>query len=102
MSIRQANNVIALLAIEKSGLTAIEIHKLLFVYSMTVEETPSYEFIPYIKGCYSPTLDRTLSKLRENHIIKDIEVSGVPKITLTAEGKWCAMGLQSSVKLTSF
>ncbi|MBR4464964.1 DUF488 domain-containing protein [bacterium] len=102
MSSKQENNIIALLAVEKDGLTAVEIHKLLFVYAMEEEAKHSCEFIPYIKGCYSPTLARTLSKLQENHFIKEVEISGVPKIALTAEGKWCAMGLQASAIMNEF
>ena len=102
MSSRQASNILELLYSEREGFSTAEIQKLLFVYSMEIEEKPTFEFIPSKNGCYSPSLSRALQKLQEKHLVKSTSSNGETHLTLTVEGRWCAMGLSSASKMEDF
>ena len=102
VSSRQAINILELLYSERNGFSSAEIQKLLFVYSMEIEDKPTFEFIPSKNGCYSPSLSRALQKLQDQHLVKSVSSDGETRLTLTVEGRWCAMGLTSASKMDGF
>lgn len=69
MTLQQEGNILSLLGTDPGGFEAIELQKLMFIYSKTVECVPSYEFIPFLKGCFSPTLANDIRKLAERHLV---------------------------------
>jgi len=44
-----------MLAANGGGLDKLDFQKLLFLFTQTFELEPSYEFVPFKKGCYSFT-----------------------------------------------
>ena len=75
MTCQQEGNILSLLGTDPDGLEAIELQKLMFVYSKTEEHVPSYEFIPFLKGCFSPTLANDVHKLAERHLVVEMRPS---------------------------
>lgn len=89
MTLAQENNILALIGTEPDGLKPIEIQKLMFMYAKLEETIPSYDFIPYEQGCYSPTLAQDVHKLAEKGFLKalDQDVKDKKKWTLTESGR---------------
>ena len=55
--------LLALLAANGGWLDKLDFQKLLFLYTKTCEKEPSYEFVPFKKGCYSFTAVADKAKL---------------------------------------
>lgn len=72
MTLAQENSILALIGTEPDGLKPIEIQKLMFVYSRQEEAVPSYDFIPYQQGCYSPTLSQDIHKLAAKGLVRSL------------------------------
>ena len=47
--------LLAMVAKNGGRLGKLDFQKLLFLYTQVCEEEPSYEFVPFKKGCYSFT-----------------------------------------------
>lgn len=72
MTLAQENAILALIGTDPDGLRPIEIQKLMFVFTRTEEDIPSYDFIPYKQGCYSPTLSQDVHRLAEKGFLNAI------------------------------
>ena len=96
MTLAQENNIISLIGTEPDGLMPIEIQKLMFVYSKTELTSPLYEFIPYERGCYSPTLAQDIHKLAERRLLRAVNPGTEKKRwLLTEEGKIRGVGCRA-------
>lgn len=69
MTLVQENSILSLVGTDPDGLMPIEIQKLMFVFSQEECETPLYDFIPYQRGCYSPTLAADVHKLADRRLL---------------------------------
>ena len=88
MTLAQENSILSLIGTEPEGLMPIEIQKLMFVYSKTELTSSLYEFIPYERGCYSPTLAQDIHKLAERRLLRAVNPGTEKKRwMLTEEGK---------------
>ena len=63
MTLSQTNVLLSFLNTEADGLSSVELQKLVFLYSKIIEKKPSYEFVPFQKGCYSFTLAHDMESL---------------------------------------
>lgn len=98
MTLAQENSILALIGTEPDGLKPIEIQKLMFMYGKIEETIPSYDFIPYKKGCYSPTLSRDIHKLGEMGLLQEINGDSIDKKlwTLTERGRIHVFGKRAT------
>ena len=89
MTLAQENSVLSLIGTDPDGLKPIEIQKLMFMYTKLEETVPSYDFIPYEQGCYSPTLSQDIHTLAEKGLLKALnqDVKDKKVWTLTEKGK---------------
>ena len=87
MTSLQESNILALLGTDPDGFKPIEIQKLMFVFSMEVESTPSYVFMPFTFGGYSFNLSRDIHELAERHLICETVVGGQKRWLLTETGR---------------
>ena len=89
MTLAQETSILALIGTEPDGLKPIEIQKLMFMYTKLKETVPSYDFIPYEKGCYSSTLAQDIRTLAGKGFLKalDQDVKDKKKWTLTESGR---------------
>ena len=71
MTLAQENLILALIGSEPDGLKPIEIQKIMFMYTRVEEAVPSYDFIPYMKGCYSSTLAQDVHKLAVKGLLRE-------------------------------
>ena len=69
MTLVQENSILSLVGTDPDVLMPIEIQKLMFVFSQEECETPLYDFIPYQRGCYSPTLAADVHKLADRRLL---------------------------------
>jgi hypothetical protein len=91
--------LLALLAANGGSLDRVDFQKLLFLYMHTCETEPSYEFVPFKKGCYSFTSLADKDKLTDRGLL----VQGEDWL-LTAAGlkaSRVAIGLQGKLKTFS-
>ena len=89
MTLAQETSVLSLIGTDPDGLKPIEIQKLMFMYTKLEETVPSYDFIPYEQGCYSPTLSQDIHTLAEKGLLKALnqDVKDKKVWTLTEKGK---------------
>lgn len=88
MTLKQENLILSLIGSEPDGLKPIEIHKLLFMLEKLDSSMNVYEFIPYKRGCYSPTLSHDLHKLESEGYIKTVTMSTDDSVwRLTEKGR---------------
>ena len=88
MTFAQENSILSLVGTNPEGLLAIEIQKLMFVFSQEECQTPLYDFIPYQRGCYSPTLAFDIHKLSERRLLVSAkEENGQTRWSLTESGR---------------
>lgn len=88
MTLKQENLILSLIGTESDGLKPIEIHKLLFMLEKLDSSMNVYEFIPYKKGCYSPTLSHDLRKLESEGYIETVAVGEGDSVwRLTEKGR---------------
>ncbi len=87
MTALQESKILALLGSDPDGFKPIEIHKLMFVFSMEEESTPSYVFMPFTFGGYSFNLSRDIHELADRHLICEKVVSGQRRWLLTETGR---------------
>lgn len=88
MTLAQENSILSLVGTNPDGLLAIEIQKLMFVFSQEECQTPLYDFIPYQRGCYSPTLASDIHKLSERRLLVSAkEENGQTRWSLTESGR---------------
>ena len=88
MTLAQENSILSLIGTEPDGLMPIEVQKLMFVFSREEGGKPLYEFIPYEKGCYSPTLAQDVHKLASRRLLREIYPGTEKKRwALTEEGQ---------------
>lgn len=62
-----------MLAANGGGLDKLDFQKLLFLFAQTCELEPSYEFVPFKKGCYSFTSVADKDKLTEKGFLAEGE-----------------------------
>ena len=99
MTLAQENSILSLIGTEPEGLMPIEIQKLMFVYSKEVGGKPLYEFIPYEKGCYSPTLAQDVHKLAARRLLREIEPGTEKKRwALTEEGQTSVLSRRATAE----
>lgn len=92
MTLAQENSILSLIGTEPDGLMPIEIQKLMFVFSREEGGAPLYEFIPYEKGCYSPTLAQDVHRLAARRLLREIYPGTEKKRwALTEEGQTSVM-----------
>ncbi|MGN0855308.1 MAG: DUF488 family protein [Kiritimatiellia bacterium] len=91
MTAAQESHILALIGTESDGLRPIEIQKLMFMYTRLEEDVPSYDFIPYRQGCYSPTLSQDVHRLAQKGLLKARNPCDSDHKTwmLTEEGEIC-------------
>ena len=65
--------LLALLAANGGGLDKLDFQKILFLYTQTCEQEPSYEFVPFKKGCYSFTSVADKAKLADKGFLVESE-----------------------------
>lgn len=88
MTLLQENSILSLIGTDSDGMMPIEIQKLMFVFSQEECQTPLYDFIPYQKGCYSPTLAADVHKLADRRLLKSsFEGTEKKRWVLTEEGQ---------------
>ena len=93
MTLAQENSILSLIGTDPDGLLAIEIQKLMFVFSQEECRVPLYDFIPYQKGCYSPTLAADIHKLAERRLLMSAkEENGQKRWSLTETGRVHVIG----------
>lgn len=65
--------LLAMVATNGGRLGKLDFQKLLFLYTQTCEEVPSYEFVPFKKGCYSfaSIADKHASLIRDTWLNVD-------------------------------
>lgn len=63
----------ALLSANGGELHRVDFQKLLFLFTRQCEQTPSYEFIPFQKGCYSFTAKADKKSLTKKGLLADID-----------------------------
>lgn len=87
MTQAQENAILALIGTEPDGLLPIEVQKLMFIISHE-SGTGFYDFIPFSKGCYSPSLNDDMWKLKSRGLLRIIENDVTHrKWGLTEEGR---------------
>ena len=62
-----------MLAANGGGLDKLDFQKLVFLYTQTCEQVPSYEFVPFKKGCFSFTSLADKAKLTEKGFLAEDE-----------------------------
>ena len=88
MTLAQENSILSLIGTDPDGLMSIEIQKLMFVFSKEECLAPLYDFIPYQRGCYSPTLAADIHKLADKRLLKmSGETNDKKRWSLTEEGR---------------
>ncbi len=93
MTLVQENSILSLIGTEPDGLLPVEIQKLMFVFSKEECQVPLYDFIPYQRGCYSPTLAADIHKLADRRLLKmSGETNDKKRWSLTEEGRIRVMG----------
>ncbi|HOG17495.1 MAG TPA: DUF488 domain-containing protein [Syntrophales bacterium] len=63
--------ILALVNALGGAVGSIDFQKLLFLYCLEVEKTPTYEFVPYKYGCFSFTSDIDKQRLTEKGMLVD-------------------------------
>lgn len=66
--------LLGLLSANGGILGKLDFQKLLFLYTKNCEESPSYEFVPFKKGCYSFTSHADKRKLTEMGFLSSEEI----------------------------
>lgn len=84
--------LLALLAANGGALDKVDFQKLLFLYTRTCESEPSFEFVPFKRGCYSFTSVADKVKLATKGFVADGEAW-----KLTERGKEMASRVPASV-----
>ena len=84
----QEGSILSLIGTEPDGLMPIEIQKLMFLFSQEECETPLYDFVPYQRGCYSPTLAADVHKLADRRLLRSsLGGDGKKRWSLSEEGQ---------------
>jgi hypothetical protein len=65
--------LLALVGANGGKLNRVDLQKLLFLYTQTCEQAPSYEFVPFKKGAYSFTAVADKAKLTEKGFLSEGE-----------------------------
>lgn len=73
MILERQKLMLALLAANGGTLDRIDFQKLLFLFTRQCEQKPSYEFVPFKKGCYSFTAVADKRGLVEKGLLADVE-----------------------------
>jgi hypothetical protein len=91
--------LLGLLAANGGSLDRVDFQKLLFLYTQTCEAEPSYEFVPFKKGCYSFTSLADKDKLTDRGLL----VKGEDWLLTDAGRKasHVSVGLQGKLKTFS-
>lgn len=89
--------LLAILATNGGKLDRLDFQKLLFLYTKTCEQEPSYEFVPFKKGCYSFTSIADKARLAEKGFLVQHE-----DWELTELGEKAAQMSVASGKVNSF
>lgn len=84
MTRKQESLVLSLLSMDPDGYESVEIQKLMFLFTRTEEDAPSYEFFPYLRGGYSSTLRKDMNRLEEKGWIRELATK---RWVLTETGK---------------
>ena len=88
MTLKQENLILALIGSDPKGFKAIEIHKILFMLGWFDSSLSIYEYIPFKKGCYSPSLSHDLRKLETRGYLRcDADSHGGSLWRLTERGE---------------
>ena len=103
MTTAQESTILALLGTDPNGFKPIEIQKLMFVFSMEEEPSPSYSFMPFIFGGYSFNLSRDIHALADRCLITEEEINGEKRWNLTEMGRIHAFAIrEKSKRIVSF
>lgn len=89
--------LLAMLSANGGKLDRLDFQKLLFLYTKTCEQEPSYEFVPFKKGCYSFTSIADKARLAEKGFLVQHE-----DWELTDLGEKIARTSLASEKVKSF
>lgn len=99
MTLKQENLILSLIGSDPNGFKPIEIHKILFMLGKFDSSANIYEFVPYRKGAYSPTLAHDLLKLEYKGYIKQIVESNEENIwQLTSKGEERSFAARTSAR----
>jgi hypothetical protein len=73
MILERQKLMLALLAANGGELDRVDFQKLLFLFTQQCEQNPSYEFVPFKKGCFSFTAMADKRGLVEKGLLADVE-----------------------------
>lgn len=72
MTKKQEGMILSLLSTDPDGYEPVEVQKLMFLYTQVMEDCPSYEFFPYMRGGYSSTLRKDMDRLVDRGWIREL------------------------------